>query len=95
MVAARTIAAVIGIESRRLQRKTKIRKPKRLGAASAKENLSETAAFNQLMLETIQQCRRRGRDFARSGPEMRSLLEAIEQYPGLHGAAACGSAAWA
>jgi hypothetical protein len=47
------------------------------------------------LLETIQQCRRRGRDFARSGPEMRSLLEAIEQYPGLRAAAASRLAAWA
>lgn len=55
MAAARVIAPVIGVEARRLQWKTKILKPKRLGASVTKENLSETAAFTQLMLETIQQ----------------------------------------
>lgn len=49
------IAPVIDVEPRRLLWKTKIRMPKSLGANGAKENLSDTAAFTQLMLETIQQ----------------------------------------
>ncbi|MBZ4038081.1 hypothetical protein [Novilysobacter selenitireducens] len=55
VVAARLIAPALGIEPKRLQWATKIRRGKRLGTSGAKENLEETGAFIQLMLETIEQ----------------------------------------
>lgn len=55
MKLARAISVVTTLDARRLQWKTKLRKPRALGARSAKENLNETAAFIQLMHQTIEQ----------------------------------------
>lgn len=52
---ARLLAPIIGVRSGRLQWRTKILKPSPGVVSAAKENLAETAAFIQLMLETIQQ----------------------------------------
>jgi len=52
---ARIIAPVLDINATRLQWKTKIRSPKRLGNQAAKENLDATASFVQAMLHTIAQ----------------------------------------
>lgn len=49
------IAPVLGMDTRKLQWKTKIRMPKRLGNRSAKENLHGTANFVQTLLETVEQ----------------------------------------
>ncbi len=54
-VLASIIAPVLGMDGRKLQWKTKIRMPKRLGNKAAKENLESTAAFIQVLLETIEQ----------------------------------------
>lgn len=49
------IAPVLGMDARKLQWKTKIRKPKQLGNRAAKENLHDTATFVQTLLETVEQ----------------------------------------
>lgn len=49
------IAPVLGWDARKLQWKTKIRMPKRLGNQAAKENLHGTATFVQTLLETVEQ----------------------------------------
>lgn len=49
------VAPLLGMDSRKLQWKTRIRKPKRLGNQAAKENLDATAAFVQTLLETAGQ----------------------------------------
>lgn len=50
---SRAIAPALGITPTRIQWKSKIRAPKQLGAVGAKENLEQTAAFVQLMLQTV------------------------------------------
>lgn len=52
---ATIVAPVLGMDTRKLQWKTKIRMPRRLGNQTAKENLHGTAAFVQTMLETAEQ----------------------------------------
>ncbi|NMW22983.1 hypothetical protein HFP05_00755 [Rhodanobacter denitrificans] len=52
---ASIIASVLGMDARKLQWKTKIRNPKRLGNQAAKEKLDSTATFVQVMIETAQQ----------------------------------------
>lgn len=52
---ATIIAPVLGLVATKLQWKTKIRSPKRLGNQAAKENLDATASFVQTMLHTISQ----------------------------------------
>lgn len=52
---ATIIAPVLGVDSTKLQWKTKIRARKRLGNQAAKENLDTTASFVQTMLHTIAQ----------------------------------------
>lgn len=49
------VAPVLGLDARKLQWKTKIRMPKRLGNQAAKENLHSTAKFVQTLLETVEQ----------------------------------------
>lgn len=49
------LAPVLGMDSKKLQWKTKIRAPKRLGNQTAKENLHGTATFVQTLLETVAQ----------------------------------------
>lgn len=46
---------MLGWDARKLQWKTKIRMPKRLGNQAAKENLHGTATFVQTLLETVEQ----------------------------------------
>lgn len=52
---ALVIAPALGMEARKLQWKSKIRSPVRLGNQAAKEKLDSTAAFVQTMIETAQQ----------------------------------------
>lgn len=52
---AKIIAPVLGVDANKLQWKTNIRQPKRLGNQTAKENLETTAAFVQVMLQVAQQ----------------------------------------
>lgn len=54
-VLASFIAPILGMDGRKLQWKSKIRMPKRLGNKGAKENLDSTAKFVQALLETIEQ----------------------------------------
>jgi hypothetical protein len=54
MTVARVIGQILGVEAKKLQWKTKIRKPKSLGSSNAKENLQQTRDFVQLMLQTIE-----------------------------------------
>lgn len=49
------VAPVRGLDIRKLQWKTKIRMPRRLGNQTAKENLHGTATFVQTLLETVEQ----------------------------------------
>lgn len=49
------LGPVLEIDTRKLQWKTKIRMPKKLGKQTAKENLHETATFVQKLLETAEQ----------------------------------------
>lgn len=55
MDVARAICPATDLTPKRLLWKTKILKPKTRGASGAKENLEDTGAFIQLMLETIKQ----------------------------------------
>lgn len=52
---ANVIASSIGMEAKKLQWRTKIPLPKRLGNRDAKENLHSTATFVQVLLETVDQ----------------------------------------
>lgn len=52
---AQFVAPLFGMDTRKLQWKTKIRRPKRLGNQAAKENLHATAIFVQTLLETVEQ----------------------------------------
>jgi hypothetical protein len=52
---AAIVASVLGMDARKLQWKTRIRMPKRLGNRAAKENLHDTAAFVRTLLETVEQ----------------------------------------
>jgi len=49
------VAPVLGMDIRKLQWKTKISMPKRLGSQAAKEHLDGTATFVQRLLETAEQ----------------------------------------
>lgn len=49
------VAPLLGIDSWKLQWKTRIRMPRRVGHHAAKENLNGTAAFVQTLLETVEQ----------------------------------------
>lgn len=49
------VAPLLGMDTRKLQWKTRIRKPKRPGNQVAKENLHATATFVQTLLETVEQ----------------------------------------
>lgn len=55
LVLAGTIAPVLGMDSTKLQWKTKIRQPKKVGNNAAKENLQSTATFVQTLLEAVEQ----------------------------------------
>lgn len=55
LVLAGIIAPAIGHDSTKLQWKSKIRVPKRLGNKAAKENLQVTVIFVQALLETVEQ----------------------------------------
>lgn len=54
-VLASQIAPLLGLDSTKLQWKTKIRWPYRLGNHAAKENLQATTSFIRILLETISQ----------------------------------------
>lgn len=49
------VAPLLGMDSWKLQWKSRIRMPKRLGNQAAKENLHGTATFVQTLLETVEQ----------------------------------------
>lgn len=53
-IGAQILSEVIGISAHTLQWKTKIRRPAERGNETAKENLAETAAFIQTLLETVE-----------------------------------------
>lgn len=55
LVLAGIIAPVLDMDSTKLQWKTRIRPPRKVGSDSAKENLQGTASFIQTLLEVIEQ----------------------------------------
>jgi hypothetical protein len=55
LVLAGVIAPVLDMDSTKLQWKTKIRQPKKVGNNAAKENLQSTASFVQTLLEAVEQ----------------------------------------
>ena len=82
---ASVIGPIIGVKRKILHWKTKICWPQRLGASGAKENLSETAAFIQLLHETIRQL---------AVDVVRGPLPVILRYGEVEYQINCGRNAW-
>ncbi|WP_343256003.1 hypothetical protein [Luteimonas changyuni] len=55
LAVAQVVAPALALDVRKLQWKTKIRSPRRLGSHASKENLEETASFVQTLLEVTEQ----------------------------------------